>query len=119
MDIYNLAKVDATRDGARGTSLHGFNIIGVDGRPLVTFSFETLAEAQEAHKAMQAIKDEIDNASRRPLTAASASPQNTPWAVQRSQGSRRFVASACGPPVNPGGSGCRGMGDARADWGLC
>jgi hypothetical protein len=55
MDIYNLAKVDATRDGARGTSLHGFNIIGIDGRPLVTFSFETLAEAQEAHKAMQAI----------------------------------------------------------------
>lgn len=55
MDIYNLATVDATRDSARGTSLHGFNIIGVDGRPLVTFSFETLAEAQDVHKAMQAI----------------------------------------------------------------
>jgi hypothetical protein len=55
MDTYNLGKVDATRDAVRATSLHCFNIIGVDGRPLVSFSFETLAEAEAAHKAMQAI----------------------------------------------------------------
>jgi hypothetical protein len=51
MHIDNLGKVDSTRDAVRAASLHGFNIIGVDGRPFASFSFETLA----AHKAMQAI----------------------------------------------------------------
>ena len=32
--------------------LQGFNIIGVHGRPLVTLSFETEAEAEAAQKAM-------------------------------------------------------------------
>ena len=40
MDIYNLTEVDTTMDGKRGVLLQGFNIIGVDGRPLVTLSFE-------------------------------------------------------------------------------
>jgi hypothetical protein len=41
-------------DGKRGVLLQGFNIIGVHGRPLVTLSFETQAEADAANKAMQA-----------------------------------------------------------------
>ena len=41
MDIYNLTKVDTTMDGKRGVLLQGFNIIGANGRPLVTLSFET------------------------------------------------------------------------------
>jgi hypothetical protein len=55
MDIYNLTKVDSTIDGVIGPLLYGFNIIGVRGRPLVTFSFETLEDAESAHKAMRAI----------------------------------------------------------------
>ena len=31
--------------------LQGFNIIGAHGRPLVTLSFETQAEAEAQHKA--------------------------------------------------------------------
>ena len=54
MGIYNLTKVDTTMDGKRGVLLQGFNIIGVHGRPLVTLSFETQAEADAAHKAMEA-----------------------------------------------------------------
>jgi hypothetical protein len=42
MHIDNLGKVDSTRDAVRAASLHGFNIIGVDGRPFASFSFETL-----------------------------------------------------------------------------
>ncbi len=55
MDIYNLTQVDTTMDGVRGVLLQGFNIIGIHGRPLVTLSFETQAEAESAHTAMQAI----------------------------------------------------------------
>ena len=51
MDIYYLSQVDTTMDGVRGVLLQGFNIIGVHGRPLVTLSFETQAEAEAAHKA--------------------------------------------------------------------
>jgi hypothetical protein len=49
MDIYSLGKVQSTTDG------YGFNIIGVHGRPLVSFSFETQEEADAAHKAMRPI----------------------------------------------------------------
>ena len=35
-----------------GVLLQGVNIIGVDGRPLVTLSFETQSEAEAAQKAM-------------------------------------------------------------------
>jgi hypothetical protein len=55
MDIYDLTKVDSTIDGVIGPLLYGFNIIGVHGRPLVTFSFETRDEAEVAHNAMQDI----------------------------------------------------------------
>ena len=86
MDIYNLAKVDATSDSAADVRRYQFHL--------------------------------WDDRLHCPDRRLSVTTKN-PWAVQRSQGSLRFVASACGPPVNPGGSGCRGMGDARADWGLC
>jgi hypothetical protein len=52
MDIYNLTKVDTTMDEKRGVLLQGFNIIGAHGRPLVTLSFGTQAEAETAQKAM-------------------------------------------------------------------
>jgi transposase len=54
MDIYNLGKIDRTTDG-HGALFYGFNIIGVQGRPLVGFAFETQEEAEAAHKAMQPI----------------------------------------------------------------
>jgi hypothetical protein len=53
MDIYNLGKIDSTIDGVIGPLLHGFNIIGASGRPLVTFSFDTQEEAEAAHKAVR------------------------------------------------------------------
>jgi hypothetical protein len=53
MDIYNLGKVARTTDG-RGEFFHAFNIIGVQGRPVVGFAFETQEEAEAAHKAMLA-----------------------------------------------------------------
>ena len=56
MDLYNLDKVASTMDGAMGASLfYGFNIIGVHGRPLVTFAFETQEDAEAVYNLMQAI----------------------------------------------------------------
>ena len=53
MDIYNLSKINSTIDGVIGPLLHGFNIIGVHGRPLVTFLVRYSEEAESAHKAMR------------------------------------------------------------------
>jgi hypothetical protein len=50
MDIYNLTQVDMTMDGKRGVLLQGLNIIGLNGRPLVTLSFETQAGAEQRRK---------------------------------------------------------------------
>jgi hypothetical protein len=49
MDTYNLGAVQSTTGGP------GFNIVGVHGRPLVTFSFDTQEEADAARDAMHAI----------------------------------------------------------------
>jgi hypothetical protein len=49
MNVYNLGAVQSTTDGP------GFNIVGVRGRPLVTFSFDTQEEADAARDAMHAI----------------------------------------------------------------
>ena len=46
MDTYNLGAVQSTTDGP------GFNIVGVHGRPLATFSFDTQEEADAARNAM-------------------------------------------------------------------
>jgi hypothetical protein len=49
MDIYNLTEVASATD-AHGDVKYGFNIIGVHGRPLVNFSYESPAEAEAAHE---------------------------------------------------------------------
>jgi hypothetical protein len=54
MDIYNLGDVTSTTDG-RGAFFHSFDIYGVHGRPIVSFSFETRQEADAAHTAMRDI----------------------------------------------------------------
>jgi hypothetical protein len=55
MDMYALGAVATTIDGARGEPLYGFKVIAVQGRPLVSLSFESAEEAEAAHKAMQPI----------------------------------------------------------------
>jgi hypothetical protein len=54
MDLYNLGKVDSIADDESMLGF-GFSIIGIIGRPIVSFEFETQEEAEAAHKAMQAI----------------------------------------------------------------
>ena len=49
-----LRRADRYHRCGNSERLRGFNIIGVHGRPLVTLSFETQAEADSAHKAMVA-----------------------------------------------------------------
>jgi hypothetical protein len=51
MAIYALADVQSTQDG-RGGFYWSFNIVGVYGRPLVTFSYETKEEAEAARQDM-------------------------------------------------------------------
>ena len=53
MGVYNVGKVDTITDGR--DSFYGFNVIGIHGRPLISFSFETRKKAEAAHKAMLAI----------------------------------------------------------------
>jgi hypothetical protein len=48
MDIYNLGKIVSRMDTPRGAFLFGFDVIGVQGRPVVGFSFATEAEAIKA-----------------------------------------------------------------------
>jgi len=55
MGIYNLSEVVSATDGPGAAPLHGFNIMGSGGRPLVGFSFETQEEAETARKAMEPI----------------------------------------------------------------
>jgi hypothetical protein len=54
MDLYSLGKVALTTDD-ESMLRFGFSIIGVIGRPIVSFEFETQEEAEAAHKTMQAI----------------------------------------------------------------
>jgi hypothetical protein len=51
--VYNVGKVDTITDGR--DSFYGFNVIGIHGPPLISFSFETGKKAEAAHKAMLAI----------------------------------------------------------------
>jgi hypothetical protein len=51
MDIYSVGEVQSTTD-ERHSALYGFNIVGVHGRPLVSFSYETRAEAEAARADM-------------------------------------------------------------------
>ena len=54
MNIYDLGKINSTT-AIGGATRYGFNIIGIQGRPLVGFSFDTQDEAEAAHKAMRDI----------------------------------------------------------------
>jgi|HubBroStandDraft_4_1064222.scaffolds.fasta_scaffold1360127_1 hypothetical protein len=56
MTRYNLGKIQASSNG-RGDFSFSFNIVGVHGRPLVAFAFETRDEADAAHLAMQRVVD--------------------------------------------------------------
>ena len=47
MNVYTIAEVQPTTD-QRHNALYGFNIVGVHGRPLVSFSYETRADAEAA-----------------------------------------------------------------------
>src|ERR1700739_2763934 len=80
MDIYNLAKVDATSDSAADVRRYQFHL--------------------------------WDDRLHCPDRRLSVTTKN-PWAVQRSQGSLRFVASACGPPVIRAARGVGGWGMPR------
>ena len=55
MDIYNVGKVQSTTDQRLGVIRHGFNVIGVQGHPIVSIAFESKEEADAAYKAMQPI----------------------------------------------------------------
>jgi hypothetical protein len=54
MDVYTLGKVDTVTSG-RDNLYYGFNVIGIHGRPLANFAFETQKEAEAAHEAMQTV----------------------------------------------------------------
>jgi hypothetical protein len=54
MDMYSLSKVDLITDD-ESMLRSGFSVIGVIGRPIVSFEFDTQEEAKAAHEAMQAI----------------------------------------------------------------
>ena len=51
MDIYTVGEVQSTTD-ERQNPLFGFNIVGLHGRPLVNFSYETRVEAETARADM-------------------------------------------------------------------
>jgi hypothetical protein len=51
MDIYSVGEVQSTTDERRN-ALYGFNIVGVHGRPLVNFGYETREEAEAARADM-------------------------------------------------------------------
>src|ERR1700733_5842817 len=55
MNPYNLTAVSPTKEAPRDCLLFSFNIVGVTGRPVVSFSYETQAEAEYARNAMQPI----------------------------------------------------------------
>ena len=39
--IYEVGVITPVRESNGGRTLHGFNVIGINGRPLVTFKYET------------------------------------------------------------------------------
>jgi hypothetical protein len=53
MDLYKVTAVSPTKEAPRDRLLFSFNITGVVGRPIVSFSFET--QAEYARNAMLAI----------------------------------------------------------------
>jgi hypothetical protein len=50
MDVYDLGPIVGITADTVGRRLHGFNVIGVSGRPLVSFNYETEEEAAAARE---------------------------------------------------------------------
>ena len=53
MDVYDLAPIAGITEDTGGRRLHGFNVIGVSGRHLVSFNYETEEEAAAAREQMR------------------------------------------------------------------
>jgi hypothetical protein len=51
--IYEVGVITPVRESNGGRILHGFNVIGVEGRALVTFDYETEEEAAAAREQMR------------------------------------------------------------------
>ena len=51
--IYEVGVITPVRESNGGRTLHGFNVIGINGRPLVTFNYETEEEAAAAREQMR------------------------------------------------------------------
>ena len=50
---YELSAITQHTESIGGRVLHGFNVIGGNGRPLVTFNYETEEEAAAAREQMR------------------------------------------------------------------
>jgi hypothetical protein len=55
MKVYNLSAVGPSKEVPRNRELFSFDVFGAGGAPVVSFSFETQAEAEYARNAMLAI----------------------------------------------------------------
>ena len=53
MITYEVGPITAVRETNGGRTLHGFNVIGINGHPLVTFNYETEEEAAAAREEMR------------------------------------------------------------------
>ena len=53
MIIYESGPVASTKETNGGRVLHGFSVVGLNGRPLVTFNYETEEEAAPAREQMR------------------------------------------------------------------
>jgi hypothetical protein len=53
MLIYEVGSITAVKESNGSRILHGFNVIGINGRPLVTFNYDTEEEAAAAREQMR------------------------------------------------------------------
>jgi hypothetical protein len=53
MIIYEVGSITAVKESNGSRILHGFNVTGINGRPLVTFNYDTEEEAAAAREQMR------------------------------------------------------------------
>jgi hypothetical protein len=53
MIVFEVSSITAVRESNGGRTLHAFNVSGINGRPLVTFNYETEEEAAAAREQMR------------------------------------------------------------------
>jgi hypothetical protein len=53
MIIYEVGSITAVKESNGSRILHGFNVIGINGRSLVTFNYDTEEEAAAAREQMR------------------------------------------------------------------